>query len=129
MAKSRTIRLSGPGTYEMKVVGTSRHQDYLSKLCGGLTEEGHQLQVEAILVHENDNPYDANAVRIEIQRKPVGYLPRELAAMFRKQLAADGYPGARATVDAQIVGGWQRPGQEPGSFGIRLDIGFQSGSE
>ena len=57
----------------------SHYQENLDLICGGKTEDGHEKEVPALLFCENDNRYDKNAVRVEINELTVGHLPREAA--------------------------------------------------
>jgi hypothetical protein len=119
---SSTAQLPGPGTYSIEVVGESHYQAALAAICGGPTEEGADCIVEATLVHEDDNPYDNQAIRVDIQGKTVGYLSRTNARQFRAKLKEAGYPGITATCSARIRGGWDRGVDDRGYFGVRLDL-------
>jgi hypothetical protein len=114
--------LHGPCTYSIDVVGESNYQNALMKICGGYTKEGHNKTIRAHLIHEDSNPYDNKAIRIDIQGMTVGYLSRTLAREFRKQLFESGYPGKPASCNAIIVGGWDRGKSDKGHFGVRLDL-------
>lgn len=114
--------LPGPGTYSIDIVGESKYQSALEVICGGRTEESQKKIVEAMLVHEDDNPYDNKAIRVDIQGRTVGYLSRQDARQYRKKLTEAGYPGINATCSAMIVGGWERPGGDKGHFGVKLDL-------
>src|SRR4051812_31164097 len=59
---------------DLPIVGESNYQDALSRLCGGYTRDGHQLHTRASLVPEPSNPYDKNAIRVDIDAQTVGYL-------------------------------------------------------
>jgi hypothetical protein len=119
---SRIANLPGPGTYEFEIVGESHYQDALEEICGGHTEDGHNKIVQAALIHEDANPHDNQAIRIDIQRSTVGYLSRRNAREYRKKLAEAGYPGIPATCSAKIVGGWNRGEDDIGFFGVKLDL-------
>ncbi|MFC2081089.1 hypothetical protein ACFLR8_02645 [Bacteroidota bacterium] len=112
----------GPGTYEYEVVGESHYQKELNRICGGRTYEGHEKTVQARLIHDDNNPHDAQAVRIEIEGLTVGHLNRDDARNYRKQLADSGNPGIDAVCSAIIVGGWDRGDGDTGYFGVKLDI-------
>jgi hypothetical protein len=114
--------LQGTGTYEYEIVGESHYQDALTRICGGKTYDGHEKIVRARLIHENDNPHDTNAVRVEINDQKVGYLSRDDAKNYRKQLSDAGHQGIDAVCSAMIVGGWEREDGDVGEFGVRLDI-------
>ncbi len=113
---------NGPGTYNVDVVGESHYQKALERICGGRTENSQRLVVEAFLVLEDDNPHDSKAVRIFIQDKTVGYLDRETARSFRKQIGGIRMTGVAAKCSAIIVGGWDRGGGDRGYFGVKLDL-------
>jgi hypothetical protein len=61
------------------VVGESHYQDDLQRLFrkNGGTE--HDIKVDAVLVPEDGNDFDAHAVRVEIGSRTVGYLVRRAA--------------------------------------------------
>jgi len=115
-------RLTGNGKYELEAVGESAYQKSFLKITGGKTEDGHQMKIEAILVHNDKNPYDNKAVVVSIDGDIVGYLSKKDARKFRKLMADAGGPGSPAVCDALIVGGWDRGGGDEGYFGIRLDL-------
>ena len=114
--------MQGPGTFEYEIVGESHYQKALNSICGGRTYDGHEKKVQARLIHENNNPHDANAVRVEINDLQVGYLPRDDAKNYRRQLADSGHKGIEAVCSAIIVGGWEREDGDVGQFGVRLDL-------
>jgi hypothetical protein len=113
---------NGPGTYSVDVVGESHYQEALEDICGGRTEKGHRLEVDAFLVPEDDNPHDPKAVCIYIQELSVGHLDRETARSFQKQMAAAGAAGRAIKCSAIIVGGWDRGGRDKGHFGVKIDL-------
>ncbi len=113
---------NGPRTFSVEVVGESNYQDALERICGGRTEDGHKLEVEARLKLEDDNPYDGKAVAVTIDHELVGYLSRNTARSFRKALAAVAPKASLATCSAIIVGGWEREDDDRGHFGVRLDL-------
>jgi hypothetical protein len=109
----------GPGKYAADVVGESH---YLDRLAGGKTEDGHELDTEAMLILEENNPYDENAVAVSIDGEIVGHLSRENAVQHRAQLKVAGFHTAVAIVNARIVGGWKRAGGDEGYYGVKLDL-------
>ena len=114
--------LPGPGEYNLKAVGTSKYQSALDEICGGKTDEGQERKVRAVLFHEDDNPHDKNAVRVDIEGRTVGHLSRSDARNYRKQLSALGHPSITAACSAMIVGGWDRGHGDAGDYGVRLDL-------
>ena len=113
--------LRGPGLYDFNIVGESYYQYALEEICGDKTINGHQKEVIAILIHEDDNPKDYKAIRVDIEGMTVGYLDRKFAREYRRRLSEAGYPGLTAACNALITGGWRRDESE-GHFGVRLDL-------
>lgn len=111
------------GGFDVEVVGESNYQDALAAACGGRQKDGVNYDCTAVLRPEPSNPYDANAIRVEINGRLVGYLNRHAAKAYKPvadRLAADGKVG---TCQALIVGGWDRGRGDTGHFGVRLDLG------
>jgi hypothetical protein len=110
------------GGFDVEVVGESNYQEALERACGGRQRDGVDFDCIATLRHEPTNPYDPNAIRVEVDGLLVGYLNRHAAKAFRpvaERLAQQGQVG---TCAARIAGGWDRDG-DLGHFGIRLDLG------
>jgi hypothetical protein len=114
--------LSGDLTFPVKCVGTSYRARSLEQICGAGKWDGNNLMVTAVLVLEDVNPYDPNAVRIDIEEKPVGYLSRADAVRYREMLVRRGLPKRRHHCWARITGGWERGGNDRGHYGVRLDL-------
>jgi hypothetical protein len=111
-----------PGTYEVDVVGESHYQEALERICGGRTEDSQQVEVKALLIPDDNNPHDSEAVRVDIQDETVGYLDRETARSYRERMAEAELTGVVLRCDAIIVGGWDRGGGDRGHFGVKLDL-------
>jgi hypothetical protein len=109
----------GDGQFAFPIVGESHYQSDLEALAGGRSEEGAHQLCAALLEPEPDNPYDKNAVRVKVRSRTVGYLSQDVAPDFVAALQANGF--ASAACEAVIVGGWHRPGQANGHFGLRLN--------
>ncbi|MBW2075639.1 MAG: hypothetical protein JRI58_12990 [Deltaproteobacteria bacterium] len=120
-AKS-VLNLSGRGDFEVEIMGESHYQNALERICGGRTDEPANKIVQATLVHEDDNPYDHLAIRVEISHQTVGHLLKSHARYFRNTLKSAGHQGATVSCPAKIVGGWDRGGGDIGYFGVRLDL-------
>lgn len=111
-----------PDLFEFEIVGESKYQKQLNKICGGRTEDGHWLEKNAYLVLEDENPHDKKAVRVDIDGHTVGYFDRRTARGFRKLVSASDSDDRRFCCPAVIVGGWDRGNGETGYFGVKLDL-------
>ena len=112
------IRLANAGRVE--VVGESHYQPALQTITGRRGWTDILCECSATLVPEPTNPYDANAVRVEIQGQTVGYLSRGDAAGYSphlRQLAARQH---RVCCDAVIAG--RGPGSDTKNMGVFLHI-------
>jgi hypothetical protein len=116
--------IRGPGEYKFDIVGESHYQAALEAICGPRKEDGEQKQVIAFLILEDSNPYDKFAVRIDIEGKTVGYMSKQSARSFRRQVEKANIPdnGLDLACYAMIRGGWDRGGGDKGHYGVWLDI-------
>lgn len=121
-ATAREVVLVGDETFPLAVVGESKYQENLEAVCGGRTEEGVNRLVSARLILEDSNPYDRDAVRVEVSGRTVGYLNRQDAKAYRQYLQKTGAARAIGVCNAQIRGGWKRGEDDQGNFGVRLDL-------
>jgi HIRAN domain len=119
--ESRLVDLTSDDE-EAEVAGESHYQDALAEVSNLRDGVVRRRLVVAVLRPEPENPYDRNAVRVEVFGRLVGRIPREDApeiAPILADLAKHGYlAGTRAIV---VGGGVGRSGQWL-SFGIRLNI-------
>lgn len=116
------LEITGPGQFAVDVVGVSRRQDVLAAVVERHGRSGRTVTVDAVLVLEDSNPHDANAVRVEIDGALIGYLSRDNARRYRADLAAAGQPQANVRCRARIVGGFETSDGERAHFGVRLDL-------
>lgn len=114
--------LEGPRRFKVAVVGESHYQGNLEAICGSRSYDGENRIVEACLVLEDSNPFDDQAVRVDIEGRPVGHLNREMARQYRAKLTEAGFAGVDAYCNARIRGGWDRGGGDRGSYGVWLDL-------
>lgn len=110
--------ISDDGAFGQHVVGESRYQHILEEICGGRTAEGADFLTTATLVPEPDNPYDANAVRVDVDGVAVGYLDRPTAKRYHETHSGS------VICPAVVRGGWDRGEDDRGSFGVWLDARF-----
>lgn len=88
----------------------SKYQEDLEAICGGRTEEGVNRLVSARLILEDSNPYDRDAVRVEVSGRTVGYMNRQDAKAYRRYFQKIRAGGTVGACNAQIRGGWKRSG-------------------
>lgn len=110
------VSVDGPGAFAVNVVGVSQYQRVLADAA----EEGGA--VEAVLVLEDDNPYDDQAVAVHINGERAGYLSRADARLYRADLAAAGQPELSVRCKARITGGFETRDGGRAHFGLRLDL-------
>lgn len=110
------VSIPGPGTFAVNVVGVSQYQRVLEAAA----EEGGAI--EAVLVLEDDNAYDDQAVAVHIDGERAGYLSRGDARLYRADLAAAGEPDLSVRCKARIVGGFETASGERAHFGLKLDL-------
>lgn len=111
---------SGPG---MKVVGESHYRDVIAAIAGGTRREAIKLVTSAALVPEPENPYDRNAVGVQVAGRKVGHLSRDDAAAFAPVLARLAAAGLVGHGRADIYGGWDRGSTDRGDYGVTLYLG------
>lgn len=115
--QSKTLPRSG--AYNFDIVGEASYQNALDQLAGGKTDAGVHVEKWATLIIEKDNPFDPNAVRVDIEGHTVGYLSRTHAARFRKTINR-----SNCVAPALITGGWKRAGGQ-GHYGVKLNFKFK----
>lgn len=87
----------------VNVAGESHYQDALRAIAG---EGPGAIRQDAVahLIPEPENKHDAHAVRVEIDSARVGYLPREVAAIYAPLLAPLAARGRIAACEGLIAG-------------------------
>ena len=108
------LELTGSGQFAIDVVGESHYQQALAAIVA--KPRFAQKTCDAVLIMEDENPHDSNAVRVEINRQVVGYLPRKTAIVFRQAIAENGFGHVESVCRAQIRGGGDA------YYGVWLDI-------
>ena len=108
------------GDEDLEVVGESNYQDTLLAICGGSADNRVRYPVVAALVPESENPYDENAIAVQIDARLVGYLGRDTAKRYRPGLLAlMQRSGAYVALEGVVVGGGARD-DGPGRLGVWL---------
>jgi hypothetical protein len=107
------------GEFEVDVVGESRHQRELQEIA---LHSAPGKSLTAVLILEDDNPADKNAVLVTILGRKVGYLARDDAPTFRKRLKKKADWSAVSVCRAVLTGGHELPNGTKASFGVMLDL-------
>ena len=109
------------GNDDLDVVGESYYQENLWRLVGPRwPDERVRQPVYAVLIAEDDNPYDANAVAVWVQGLKVGHLSRANARRCRPGLLGlQRRYGQPVALSGVIVGGGIRE-DGPGRLGVFL---------
>jgi hypothetical protein len=116
-------RVEPAGSFNIGIVGESFRRRELESICGKRRPEGYEVDVTALLICERFNAYDPMAVRVEVNKKTVGYLSRRDARRYRRK-----YGEITRAASGHITGGWNRGGGLTGYFGVRLDLNLEEGT-
>lgn len=101
------------------IVGESYRQTPLRELSAGRRERGDEVRFIAAVSPDPTNPYEANAVRIDILNgAQVGYLSRDDAAAYALALKAVATCGKKGVCRARLIGGTP----DKPSIGVLLDL-------
>ena len=119
------VFIEGDGQFQLDVIASPDHQNYLKSLCGGYSLRGSKLQVVAKLHYDNCNPEDKNAIRVVINGGTVGYLSPEHAMLFRERIRITGQEGIIVSCNAQVVGGRKFWFFRKTGFSVRIDLPIQ----
>jgi len=82
-------------SFGLRVVGASHYQPAIRSFYGA-------GELDATLTQEPENPYDPNAIRVEIGGKTVGHLDRDTAAYFSDWIKTRRYEGKRFKAPAMV---------------------------
>jgi collagen type III alpha len=109
---------SGDG-FTIGIVGESYRQGALHDLAGSPLQRGEHVTFIAALIPKPENPYDPNAIRVDIQGgAQVGYLSRDDAVRYRATFATLTARHLIGVARAKLIGGVVgKP-----SIGVMLDI-------
>ncbi|MGH9324322.1 MAG: HIRAN domain-containing protein [Vicinamibacteria bacterium] len=115
-----SVKLEELRRFVFEIVGESKYQENLWRIAQTAHPEyGARVVEPAYLVLEDENPYDNNAVRVDMMSLTVGYLSREKAVWYRRLLAAGRVPTA---CHGRISGGFPRDDGGTASLGVVLDL-------
>lgn len=106
--------LRGDGSFSQEIRGEQAFKKHID-IFGEYLERYHPGEDFMVMVElEPNNKYDKNAVRVEAGYATIGYIPREEAEEFGKELSA---LGGRASCSASLY--WS-PGD--GRSSVTLDV-------
>lgn len=114
----RTFLLEGDELVE--AVGESFYQPALLTQCGARRGDAVRFPCRASLVAQPDNPYDRNAVAVQISGELVGHLARHEAPHWQALVGALASHGYLATCEAMIAG--RGPDGETDNLGVFLHL-------
>jgi hypothetical protein len=111
------------GHEDLEVVGESHYQENLWRLVGPHRrgdDDWVRSPIYALLVPEDDNPYDGNAIAVWVEGLKAGYLSRGSAREYRPGLLAmQARHGQPIALNGVIAGGGIRE-DGPGRLGVFL---------
>lgn len=99
--KPQMVILEGNGSFPIEVSGESHYFKNLEKIAGSCEDREVEVIKTAYIVPEPKNMYDPNALRVDIDQLPVGYLPKAAAAQVSPVLRSHGL--AAIQVQARIT--------------------------
>lgn len=100
------------------VHGEAHYQPALRAAASGQTcwDHDNPIRVQAVLVPEPTNPFDSNAVRVDVLGQAVGYLPADIVADYQAVLSALATRGKYGWCEGRILGGGEH------YYGIHLAL-------
>lgn len=107
--------------YKVKVAGSSYHRQAIEQIARNPDGLRALAFCTAYLVPEDDNEYDAYAVKVVVEGKVVGYLAKDYARTYRAFFSELQPPVPTTVVSAAITGGQRVDGREY-EYSVELDI-------
>ncbi|WP_028102146.1 hypothetical protein [Pseudoduganella violaceinigra] len=109
------------GRFQLEVLGESRYSDTIRELAGEHGDGAADTRLKALLLADDNNPYEDKAVAVFLNSEMVGYLAPKDAMAFRTMLARQAIPGQLTSTDAVIRGGQLYQGKRL-SYTVLLDV-------
>lgn len=109
------------GRFQVEVLGESRYVETIRNLAGQHGDAPADVHHKALLLADDNNPYEDKAVAVFLSQQMVGYLAPKDAQDFRAMLARHDVPGQLTSTDAVIRGGHTYEGKRL-SYAVLLDI-------
>ena len=104
-SKPPRLHWSPTGLFQLKIIGSHYYHENIAKIAKNPNGENALVFCSAILIPEDTNPHDKNAIKIQIEGTHVGYLSREDATRFRSYFKKFGLDIQTTTCDAVISAG------------------------
>lgn len=93
-----------PGEWTCEAAGESFHQHALEmSVLDRPRDVRKEVKVTAELIHESDNHRDPQAIRVEIDQRKIGYIPKDTPEYHRAALLVLLEKGVRLFADAKII--------------------------
>jgi hypothetical protein len=109
------------GRFQLEVLGESRYSEAIRALAGEHGDAAANARHKALLLADDNNPYEDKAVAVFLNNEMVGYLAPKDALAFRTMLARQELTGQLTSTDAVIRGGQLFEGKRM-SYTVLLDI-------
>ncbi len=107
---------------KIKIEKEYNYQTEFELICGKRNQYKCNIEKEAILLIENNNPNDKTSVMVTVDCYCIGYLNKKHAIRLRKFLLKNGNPNASISCKCQITGGWYTNEKDNGIFEATLDL-------
>ena len=105
----------------LAVVGESNYRADI-EFAVGCRPEGHHDVVDAVLIWEPTNPYDENAIAVQVAGRTCGYISRADSQRYRPVMEWCRDEGFLPIVRADVRGGGQQGDGSWMEFGIKLYV-------
>lgn len=112
---------SDNGRFNLEVVGESRYRDTVRALAGEHGDGKADARHRALLLPDDDNPYEGKAVAVFLSGEIVGYLAPKDALAFRALLKREELDGKLTSCDAAVRGGGSWEGKQL-AYSVWLDL-------
>ena len=90
------------GRYQLEVLGESSYSDAIRALAGEHGEAAADAHHKALLLADDNNPYEDKAVAVFLNNEMVGYLAPKDAVAFRTMLARQEINGQLTSTDGDV---------------------------
>lgn len=103
MCKAVSVAGTDYRTDDLRAAVSTKLQRYRAELDDSIDDsETADIEVNALLQFQDDNPHDKNAVKVLVGNRHVGYIPAGLAPHFRTYVRRQGLPGPVYSCAAEV---------------------------